>query len=127
MTVEDDGVGIDIENVYRKALQEKLIDATQKYSEQEIIDFIFKPGFSTCDSVNKISGRGFGLDIVKTEIQKIGGKIDIESHKEKGTKFTIKVPINMAVINGTVISVSNEKYIFAFEYYYLQWVMEIIH
>ncbi len=111
LTVEDDGVGIDIENIYRKALREKLIDATQKYSEKEIVDFIFNPGFSTCDSVNKISGRGFGLDIVKTEIQKIGGKIDVESLKEKGTKFTIKVPINMAVINGTVISVSNKKYI----------------
>lgn len=116
LTVEDDGKGIDIENIYRKALKEKIADSSKKYSEQEIMDFIFKPGFSTCDIVNKISGRGFGLDIVRTEIQKIGGKIDIESKSGSGTKFIIKVPINMAVINGTVITVAEKRYILPTSY-----------
>ncbi len=111
LTVEDDGKGIDIESIYRKALKEKIADSSEKYSEQEIMEFIFKPGFTTCESANKISGRGFGLDIVKTEIQKIGGKIETESKIGSGTKFIIKVPINMAVINGTVITVADEKYI----------------
>jgi two-component system, chemotaxis family, sensor kinase CheA len=116
LTVEDDGKGIDIENIYRKALKEKLADSSKKYSEQDIIEFIFKPGFTTCESANKISGRGFGLDIVKTEIQKIGGKIETVSKIGSGTKFIIKVPINMAVINGTVIIVADEKYILPTSY-----------
>lgn len=109
--VIDDGKGIDIDRVYQKALEKGLIDPNKNYSENEIQEFIMLPGFSTVEVANNISGRGVGMDVVKTEIQKIGGKVEIESQKGLGTKFTLKIPLNHAIMNGLIVDIEDTKYI----------------
>lgn len=107
----DDGGGINTERVYQKALEKGLIEPNKDYSEKEIQEFIMLPGFSTVEIANNISGRGVGMDVVKTEIQKIGGKVEIESKKGKGTKFTLKIPLNHAIMNGLIVDIEGTKYI----------------
>lgn len=109
--IGDDGRGIDLNGILEKGISEGLLEQGKKYSEHEISELIFRPGFSTAKDINRISGRGFGLDVVKSEISKIGGKIDIESKAGWGTTFKIKIPINMAVINGTVVEINKKKYV----------------
>ncbi len=109
--ISDDGKGLDIEKIYSKALEKELIGRDKKYSETEIIEFIFLPGFSTADKVDNVSGRGVGMDIVKTEIMKTGGKVEIISEKDKGTEITLKIPINLAAINGTIVKIGKNNYI----------------
>ncbi len=109
--ISDDGIGIDLEKVHNKAAEKGLIDDTKKYSDKEIQEFIFLPGFSTIENVNTISGRGVGMDVVKTKISKIGGKIEIINNPGEGCKFILKIPINLAVMNGTIISIMDNKYI----------------
>jgi two-component system chemotaxis sensor kinase CheA len=107
----DDGGGINTEIVYKKALEKGLIDPNKEYTEKEIQEFIMLPGFSTLDVANNISGRGVGMDVVKTEIQNIGGKVEIESTRGVGTKFTLKIPLNHAIMNGLVVEMEDSKYI----------------
>lgn len=109
--ISDDGSGIIIDKVYKKALEKKLIDERRQYTDEEIINFIFLPGFSTVESVNEISGRGVGMDVVRTELSKMGGKVFIESDAGRGSKFILKVPKNMTALNGTVIETSGQKYV----------------
>lgn len=109
--VVDDGNGIDIQKVYSKALEKNLIDPSKNYSDREIQEFILLPGFSTLDVANNISGRGVGMDVVKTEISKIGGKIDIDNRPGEGCTFTLKIPVNHAVMNGTIIDIDGSNYI----------------
>lgn len=109
--ISDDGNGINIERVYAKALEKGLIDPAIEYSEKEIQEFIMLPGFSTLEVANKISGRGIGMDVVKTEISKIGGKIEINSIKGKGSNFILKIPVNHAVLNGTIVDIEGSNYI----------------
>ncbi len=107
----DDGGGINTERVYQKALEKGIIDPNKDYGEKEIQEFIMLPGFSTVDVANNISGRGVGMDVVKTEIQKIGGKVDLASEKGQGTTFILKIPVNHAIMNGTVVDIEGSKYI----------------
>jgi Chemotaxis protein histidine kinase and related kinases len=109
--VSDDGKGLDIDRIYKKALEKNLIDQNISYSNDEILNFIFLPGFSTAEKVDNISGRGVGLDVVKTEIYKIGGKVEVLSTIGKGCIFTLKIPINMAVMNGTIVDIMGNNYI----------------
>lgn len=109
--ISDDGGGIPLDKVYKKALEKNIIDPKKQYTDDEIINFIFLPGFSTVESVNEISGRGVGMDVVRTEIAKLGGKLFIESVAGQGSRFTMKVPKNMTALNGTVIEASGEKYV----------------
>lgn len=87
--VIDDGKGLDINKIYQKAMEKGLIDLNKEYSEKELQEFIMLPGFSTAETINNIAGRGVGLDVVRTEIQKYGGKIEIISEKGKGTMFIL--------------------------------------
>lgn len=107
----DDGGGINTEKVYQKALEKKLLDPNKNYSEQEIHELILLPGFSTMEVANNISGRGVGMDVVMTEIHKNGGKVEIKSEKGKGSTFILKIPVNHAILNGTVIDIQGDKYI----------------
>jgi len=107
----DDGGGINTERVYQKALEKGLIDTSKEYSDKEIQEFIMLPGFSTVEVANKISGRGVGMDVVKTEIQKIGGKVELNSIKGQGSSFVLKIPVNHAIMNGTVIDIEGSNYI----------------
>jgi chemotaxis protein histidine kinase CheA len=102
--VADDGWGIDIKKVYEKAIALKIIDPGLKYSDSKLINLIFLPGFTTADDINCITGRGIGLDIVKTEISKICGEVDVINSPGNGSKFILKIPINPAAINDTIIS-----------------------
>jgi len=105
LTVEDDGAGINAENVKESAIRKQLITAqeAEMMSEQELIQLIFLPGFSTARSVSEISGRGVGMDIVRNHIEKLNGFIDVETRLGEGTKFTIKLPLTLAILRGLLI------------------------
>lgn len=109
--VKDDGRGINTEVVYQKALEKGLIDPTRTYSEAEIKEFIMLPGFSTAKVVDNISGRGVGMDVVKTQISKTGGKVDIQSTLNEGSTFVLEVPVNHAIMNGTIIDLNGEHFV----------------
>lgn len=108
--VSDDGRGIDVNKIYKKALEQDLVDTAKDYSEKEIMDFIFLPGFSSAEAVNKISGRGFGLDIVDAELQKIDGKIDIINKIGEGCTFILEIPVKNIVMNGIIVEIKGSNY-----------------
>ena len=109
--VRDDGRGINTEKVYRKAKEKGLINENREYSDQELFKFILLPGFSTQDNVNAVSGRGVGMNVVEENVTKLGGKIEIESEFRVGTTFRVKLPINLAVVNGIIVRMAGGKYI----------------
>jgi len=109
--VKDDGRGIDTEIVYNKAIEKGLIDPKKEYTEAEIKEFILLPGFSTAKQVDNISGRGVGMDVVKTQVIKTGGKVDIKSELYKGSVFTLEIPVNHAIMNGTIIDLNGQHFI----------------
>lgn len=110
--VSDDGRGIDTDRVREKALQQKLVDPKilAQMSEKDVINLIFLPGFSTAAQVTEISGRGVGMDVVKTNFTKLGGVIEIESRKGKGSVFRVKLPLTLAIIPSLLVSVQDETY-----------------
>lgn len=107
----DDGKGLDITKIYNKAKTMNLIDDTKEYTEEEIIKFIFLPGFSTQEKINNISGRGVGMNVVEEEIRKVGGKVEVYTKVGHGSTFILKIPLNLAVLNGTIVEVNSERYI----------------
>ena len=109
--VKDDGKGIDTKKVLKKAIQQGLADENADYSESEIIRFIMQPGFSTQTEVNNISGRGVGMNVVESELMKIGGKVEIQNEFGSGCSFILRIPMNLALINGTIIDLNGERYI----------------
>lgn len=109
--VSDDGKGIDTQKILKKALALNMAEENKVYSEEEIIKFIFKPGFSTQEVVNNISGRGVGMNVVEEVISNLGGKIDVINVLGKGCAFTVKIPMNLAVMNGTIIEAAGGRYI----------------
>jgi len=116
LTIHDDGHGIDRTQVVAKALRLGLITEAQAgvLKDKEILDLLFLPGFSTRDVATEISGRGVGLDVVRQNIDQIHGKVEIESTIGVGTKFTIRIPLTLAIIDGFVTTVDDTKYVFPF-------------
>ncbi len=110
--VEDDGQGIDVPKVKRKAVERGLIaeDAAERLTEKEAFDFLFHPSFSTADKVTDLQGRGVGLDVVKTKIEALGGTVEIDSERDRGAKFIIRIPLTLAIIQALMVLVGNEKY-----------------
>lgn len=108
--VVDDGYGIDIDKVRGKAIQKGLIHPNKILTEQEAANLIFMPGFSTSDKITNISGRGVGLDVVKTMIDKLNGTVQVTTAKGKGSKFTIRLPLTLAIIQGLLVRVGREIY-----------------
>ncbi len=110
--IADDGAGINVERVKAKALQNGLTtDADlETLSDQQILSFIFKPGFSTAAAVTSVSGRGVGMDVVRTNIEKIGGNIEVKSNTGKGSVFTIKIPLTLAIVSALIVECSGEKF-----------------
>ncbi|MFW5787137.1 MAG: chemotaxis protein CheA [Halanaerobiales bacterium] len=109
--VSDDGAGIDKDKVLKRAVDRGLIEKGQKLNESDIYNLLFKPGFSTSDSVSDISGRGVGLDVVKNNINNIRGNVTVESSQDQGTTFTIKLPLTLAIIDGMIIRVGKERFV----------------
>ena len=108
--IKDDGAGIDVEKVRKKAVERGLIHPDKAVSEQDAYNLIMQPGFSTADKISNISGRGVGLDVVKTMINNLKGTISINSAKGKGTSFIIKLPLTLAIIQGLLVRVGKEVY-----------------
>ena len=108
--IKDDGAGIDAEKVRAKAIERGLIHPDKFLTEQEVHQLIMQPGFSTADKISNISGRGVGLDVVKTMISNLKGNISVNSTKGKGTSFIIKIPLTLAIIQGLLVKVGKEIY-----------------
>lgn len=110
--VEDDGKGISIDKVKNKAIAKGLLteEATIGMKDQEIINYLFKPGFSTAEKISDISGRGVGLDVVKTKIESLGGLVEVHSEYNKGSKFIIRLPLTLAIIQALMVMIGDEKY-----------------
>ena len=112
ISIKDDGPGIDIEKVKEKAVKDKLINknAIEEMSEQQILSYIFKPGFSTSEKVNAISGRGVGLDVVKNVTGQLSGTVDINTEPGKGTEFIITLPLTLAITSVIMIRSGDNIY-----------------
>jgi two-component system chemotaxis sensor kinase CheA len=109
--VSDDGGGINTEKVLQKAREKGLVSADAALSDDEINNLIMMPGFSTADVISDISGRGVGMDVVKTNIQEIGGRLSMQSVRGKGTTIQFSLPLTLAVMDGMVIKVGRETYV----------------
>jgi two-component system chemotaxis sensor kinase CheA len=111
--ISDDGAGIDVERVKQKAIEKGLLRPEQaaKLSEREAMNLIFLPGFSTSQKVTNISGRGVGMDVVKSHIEKIGGVADLFSRAGEGTTVKIKIPLTLAIIPGLVVTSGGERFV----------------
>jgi two-component system chemotaxis sensor kinase CheA len=109
--LQDDGRGIDPDKIYRKAVEKGIVAAGASMSRDDILALIFAPGFSTAEKVTSVSGRGVGMDVVKRNIEKLRGKIEITSEIGKGSTFKIKLPLTMAIIDGLVVRVGDDRFI----------------
>ena len=110
--VEDDGAGINPEGIKKKAIDKGVISATAaaNMSEQDCIELLFHAGFSTAEKITDVSGRGVGLDVVKTKIEALGGIIEVKSEFGKGSKFIIRLPLTLAIIQALMVIIGEEKY-----------------
>lgn len=109
--IEDDGNGLDKERILKKAMSTGLIKGNEQMTDARIYDLILEPGFSTAEKITDVSGRGVGMDVVKSGIEKFRGHLAIASKKDKGTKFTISLPLTLAIIDGMLIRIETEKYV----------------
>ena len=109
--IEDDGAGINREVVLKKPIENGLVSPDATLSDEEINNLIFLPGFSTAESVTNVSGRGVGMDVVRKNIQSLGGRISISSKSGKGSKFTMSLPLTLAVMDGMVVEIGGEKFV----------------
>jgi two-component system chemotaxis sensor kinase CheA len=110
--VEDDGRGVDVRKVRQKIVERGLEsrEMANSLSDKEVISFIFKSGFSTADKVSDLSGRGVGLDVVKTKIETLGGVVELESVYGKGSKTIIRLPLTLAIIQALLVRIGDEKF-----------------
>jgi two-component system chemotaxis sensor kinase CheA len=111
ITITDDGRGINRERVRAKAESNGLIQPGQALSDHELLQMIFHPGFSTAAQVTNLSGRGVGMDVVKRTIEGLRGTIDIASQEGKGSTFTLRIPLTLAIIEGLLVRVANGCYV----------------
>ncbi len=110
--VRDDGAGMDIEKIKNKGIEKGIItpDIAEYMSDDEAIELLFTPSFSTSDTITDISGRGVGLDVVKTKIEELGGSIECHSVMNEGSSFIIKLPLTLAIIQTLMVDLGDEKY-----------------
>ena len=109
--IEDDGRGINKDVIFRKAVEKGLMDPEKKLTEKEIYNLIFLPGFSSAEKVTDLSGRGVGMDVVRRNIEQLQGKVDVESELGRGTTITIELPFTLAITDGMLVRVANERFI----------------
>jgi len=111
ITVSDDGRGIDRQRIFEKAVRMGLAEPGASLNDNEVFHLIFEPGFSTAEKVTDLSGRGVGMDVVKKQIHKLRGRIEIASQPGKGTDFLLKLPLTLAIIDGLIVKVGEERFI----------------
>lgn len=109
--VKDDGKGINGEALRKKAIEKKLISEMQQMTEKQLVNLIFHPGFSTKAVTSEISGRGVGMDVVKTNVEKIGGNVDVTTTIGVGSTFRLQIPLTLAVIDGLVVVSETQRYV----------------
>jgi len=109
--IADDGAGINRQKVFSKAVEKGVIDPNVSLTDSQVFDLLFEPGFSTADEVTDISGRGVGMDVVKRNIQALGGRIQVESSIGKGSCFKVNLPLTLAILDGQLVKVGTETYI----------------
>ncbi|HBA84758.1 MAG TPA: chemotaxis protein CheA [Verrucomicrobia bacterium] len=109
--ISDNGRGLNRDKILAKAIERGLVASGANLRDDEIYNMIFLPGFSTADKITDVSGRGVGMDVVKKNIEKIRGRIDIQTTLGQGSKFTIRIPLTLAIIQGMLMRVSDERYI----------------
>lgn len=110
--IEEDGRGINRDKVLKKALENNVLtkEQAERITDDEVNQLIFASGFSTADKISDISGRGVGLDVVKTKIQSLGGQVQVDSTWGKGSKFSVQLPLTLSIISAMLIRLNNEKY-----------------
>jgi two-component system chemotaxis sensor kinase CheA len=110
--VSDDGAGIAVEKVRQKAIERGLITAERaaRMAERELLQLVFLPGFSTAAAVTNVSGRGVGMDVVRTNVEKIGGKVEIDSRAGKGTTLRLRIPLTLAIIPALIVRSVNQSF-----------------
>jgi len=109
--VSDDGAGLNKQAIMEKAQSKGLINGDEELSDRQIYNLLFQPGFSTATTVTDVSGRGVGMDVVRRTIEKLRGQVEVESTEGKGSAFYIKLPLTLAIIDGVIVRVGNEKYV----------------
>lgn len=109
--IRDDGAGLKKEKILEKAMEKGLVGAHEQLPDKRIWHLIFEPGFSTAEAVTDVSGRGVGMDVVRRNIEQLRGRIDIESIAEKGTIFSIALPVTLAIVEAIVVGVAHERYV----------------
>ncbi|MCE5306334.1 MAG: chemotaxis protein CheW [Acidobacteriales bacterium] len=111
--IRDDGAGIDVARIKQKAVEKGLLrpEQVEKLSEREVLNLIFVPGFSMAKAITNVSGRGVGMDVVKSHIEKIGGVVDIVSRLGEGTTIKLKIPLTLAIIPGLVVTIGGERFV----------------
>ncbi len=110
--VADDGGGIALEKVREKAIARGLLtkERAQTLSDSDVASLIFLPGFSTADQVTNVSGRGVGMDVVKTNVERVGGNVEVQTRKGHGTTFTLKIPLTLAIVPALIVRCANNRY-----------------
>ncbi len=111
LTVADDGAGLDVERIRAKAIENGLISEQAELTEREIYALIFEPGFSTAQEISNLSGRGVGMDVVRQAIDALRGSIEVRSEEGKGTTFSLKLPLTLAIIDGLLIDIGADHYV----------------
>lgn len=108
----DDGAGLNREKIRNKAIERGVISADDNLTDDMIQDMIFHPGFSTADQVSDVSGRGVGMDVVRKNIKALGGNVEVKSEEGAGAKFTIRLPLTLAILDGQLVRVGDDTYVF---------------
>ncbi|PCI63501.1 MAG: chemotaxis protein CheA [Gammaproteobacteria bacterium] len=109
--INDDGGGINRQAVLEKAIEKGIVEPNATLTDSQVFDLLFEPGFSTAKEVSDISGRGVGMDVVKRNIQSLGGRIQVESEQGKGSTFRVHLPLTLAILDGQLVRVGSEVYI----------------
>lgn len=109
--LQDDGKGLNRDRILQKAIEKGVVEPNQNLSDGEIFNLIFAPGFSTAEQVTDLSGRGVGMDVVRRNIEAMRGRVEISSEKGKGSLFTIRLPLTLAITDGMLVRVGEERFI----------------
>ena len=110
--IKDDGAGLNTDRILQKAIENGLVSADQNLTQEQMFDLIFQPGFSTADVVSDLSGRGVGMDVVRRNIAALNGSIEVSSERGKGSRFVIRLPLTLAILDGQLVRVGDQIYIF---------------